>query len=63
MGYSLWAKHLFLFGKQWQKIINYLHSEECTEIPDTESFSEHFCFSSSSSSDEEISTTRTKQGL
>jgi hypothetical protein len=54
-GYSLWPK--YLSGQAISEIINSSHSEECNEISDSESFSEHFCFSGSSSisSEEEIS--------
>jgi hypothetical protein len=53
-GCSLQLKHI-----SQQVIVEFINSsdsEECTEIPDSESFSEHFYFSgSSNSSEEEIS--------
>jgi hypothetical protein len=49
LGYSLWPKHLS--GQAVSEIISGLHSEEYNEISDSENFSEHFCFSGSSSSE------------
>jgi hypothetical protein len=54
LGYSLWTE--YLSQQAIQEIMNYSDSEECTKIPNTEKFSEHFHFggSSSSSNKEEI---------
>jgi hypothetical protein len=54
-GYSLWLK--YLSRQTVSEIINDSDSEECTEILVIKNFSQHLCFSdsSTSSSEEEIS--------